>query len=172
MYLGVQGFVVNKEGLMTSTKIWLPTPPSLNGIFRTAGYGKDNVKGRIKTKDYQAWIKDCLTQILMIQKIKPVPGPVKLELFVGGLRVNSDISNRIKAAEDALVEAKIIDGDDVRTVISVTASWAPDLVGAYVFVTPFQVRNMGRELWGRILPEDHDFYHIVLPGQTGRWPAK
>jgi crossover junction endodeoxyribonuclease RusA len=86
--------------------ITLPVPPSVNAMYR-------NVMGvgRVKTREYKAWLKEADAYYLMQKsKLSTVTGQVIVAIKVPkGTR--GDISNRIKAAEDFLVSRQIT-GDD------------------------------------------------------------
>jgi Holliday junction resolvase RusA-like endonuclease len=82
---------------------------------------------RMKSKAYEAWVKEC-DDLLAIQKPKPLTPPVALTVTIyggKGFMVSGDVSNRIKAAEDAMVRAGIVPDDDVRNVVRVTAQYYP-----------------------------------------------
>ncbi len=103
---------------MTVTIINLPAPPSSNNMFM-------NVKGRgrVRTAEYNAWIRAAVLMI-SFQRAKPVPSPVSIVLRVGKINAASDLSNRLKAAEDVLVKNGIITNDSVTHVHSITAEKA------------------------------------------------
>ena len=46
--------------------------------------------------------------------------PVSLLVEVAGMRANSDLTNHLKMVEDALVDAGVLAGDDVRIVREIT----------------------------------------------------
>lgn len=84
----------------------MPMPPSLNNAFV-------NIKrGRRKSKAHEAWASEADWKI-RAQRPIPVAGRVVLEWVFGWKEISklSDLSNRIKLAEDALVAAGVIDDD-------------------------------------------------------------
>jgi Holliday junction resolvase RusA-like endonuclease len=105
-----------------ATVINLPTPPSVNNLFFNGKAGK----GRIKTPEYQDWIREAGT-LLAIQRPRGVPGKVSLLIEVGEPKTarRMDVANREKAAVDLLVSHRIIEGDDQRFVREITLRWAP-----------------------------------------------
>ena len=90
-------------------------PPSTNNLF--AGNGKR----RYRTKAYEAWAKQAGWEI-NAQPHGKIAGRVTLDIAVQRLRSTSDITNRIKSAEDLLVSLGIIEDD--RLVDQCTARWA------------------------------------------------
>lgn len=64
-------------------------------------------------KTSQAYRGELVSRLACEERIS---GPVRIWIQVAGARANSDLSNHQKMVEDALVDAGIIDGDDVRTV--------------------------------------------------------
>ncbi|MDE2020425.1 MAG: RusA family crossover junction endodeoxyribonuclease [Patescibacteria group bacterium] len=82
----------------------LPLPPSVN-----AAYANIPGVGRIASKRLRAWKKEAGWQIL-IQKPTRVYGPYTLEITLPR-KMRGDISNRIKACEDLLVELSVTPDD-------------------------------------------------------------
>lgn len=85
---------------MPAIEVFLPMPPSVNNMYVNAGE-----RGRIKSDEYEAWIK--------LAGYQPLAGAWRriterrgngiawvLHLTVHGLPRNADLSNRIKAVED------------------------------------------------------------------------
>lgn len=94
----------------------LPMPPSVNACWF-------NVKGigRAKTKEYTAWIRAA--QYLVLFKVAPIGTPVEIRLYLTfskAARHCSDISNRIKPAEDLLVSSKVLEDDRAQIVRKVS----------------------------------------------------
>lgn len=119
-------------------RFWLPTPLSVNEIFRNAGYGSDNKRaGRIKTQNYEIWVRLAM-QELMIQKPKryQFPTRVRLDFFLGAISRLADCSNYIKGMEDLLVHYGIIAGDHYDVVQATNIMWVPRYTGAVVHITP------------------------------------
>lgn len=99
----------------------LPLPPSVNRLFIEAPSRTKTGKGktRVKTKDYKAWIEHTTWIVpnqLRLQGFPaspPVPiirRPLGISISVN-ISHQGDVTNRIKALEDYLVEKKITDGD-------------------------------------------------------------
>jgi Holliday junction resolvase RusA-like endonuclease len=101
------------------TTIELPIPPSTNNLFAT-------YRGRrIKSREYLAWIKEADLMLLM-QRVKPVPSPVSITIRITGgegWTKGRDISNSIKAVEDLLKMAHVIENDNCNHVLSVKAEY-------------------------------------------------
>lgn len=117
--------------LAPAASFTLPMPPSTNHLFR-------NVKGvgRVKTKAYEDF---CLMAIAAIRRqgVQKIDGHVVIVWAVERLSAQADISNRLKAAEDAMVKSGIIDDD--RFVTSHFITWAPKANGlAHVQIYPIQ----------------------------------
>jgi Holliday junction resolvase RusA-like endonuclease len=94
----------------------IPTPPSTNHLFRTAG------ARRVKTDPYKAWLTEAGWEIRR-QRVPLTLGPVAVTLTVQRLTRGgrADIDNRIKAALDLLVKQCVIGDDD--QVQEITARW-------------------------------------------------
>lgn len=89
----------------------LPLPPSANHLFANAHGG-----GRVKTKAYKAWIEAARYQIITTWRAAGKPEvrsdtPMQLRLRVGLTDRARDISNTVKAIEDALVRELPIPDD-------------------------------------------------------------
>lgn len=112
---------------MPCTVIDLPTPPSTNHLYCNVPG-----RGRVPSKEYLAWRTEA-GWMLKAQRPKPVHGAVELSF---AFRENNrrDLSNHLKAAEDLLVEHKLIDGDRCKTVRKITLEWA-DVEGVKVTIT-------------------------------------
>lgn len=82
----------------------LPVPPSVNSLYA-------NVPGvgRITSRRYKQWQKEAGWQIL-IQKPTRVYGPYTLSITLPR-KMRGDISNRVKAVEDVLVELSVTPDD-------------------------------------------------------------
>lgn len=110
----------------------LPKAISTNGLFR-------NVKGvgRVITGEYQRWQQEA-SDILNAQG--PLPrfsGPVELTFYTGEKGVGAmDSDNTLKAAQDALVKAKILPDDSRKHVRAIRAVWVPKLRGTVVEILP------------------------------------
>ena len=90
-------------------------PPSLNNI-----YANVPDKGRVKSGRYRIWRSAAGWDVKMA-KPRQFACKVVLDLTVARPRVRSDISNRIKAVEDLLVEMEVLADDSL--VEEVRARW-------------------------------------------------
>lgn len=110
----------------------MPTPPSVNALFR-------NVKGRgrVKTEAYFDFIQMGITAIRN-QQVPALSGPVIMVYGIERIARNAleaDISNRLKAIEDTIVKAGVIEDD--RFVTGIAISWLPRANGlAHVSIMP------------------------------------
>lgn len=95
--------------------IKLPAPPSTNNLYANRRGG-----GRKRTDRYNAW-RNAAGWDVNRQSPMRVAGPVILDITCERPRVRSDVSNRIKAVEDLLVEHGIIEDDS--KVVEVRARW-------------------------------------------------
>ena len=94
-------------------------PPSTNGLFaNVAG------KGRIRSERYRSWA-NAAGWDLKRQRIAKFECPVYLTIAIGKLSQTSDVSNRVKAIEDLLVEHGIIPGDSIKWVRGVNVYLSP-----------------------------------------------
>jgi Holliday junction resolvase RusA-like endonuclease len=107
----------------------MPPPISTNELFIAFNKGGKSV--RVRSFKYQKWSREALA---MIEEQNParVEGPFGLRILLSN-KCRMDISNTIKAYEDALVQAGICDDDrycqrievakvsDQNTTIQVTA---------------------------------------------------
>lgn len=93
----------------------LPTPPTTNNLFV-------NVQGvgRVLSKGYKVWRENAV-KLLCTQRrpAEPITHFVSLDIRVPKQR--GDLSNRLKAPEDALVKAGILKDDSL--VQHITAEW-------------------------------------------------
>ncbi len=107
--------------------IVIPMPPSVNRLFANASRG-----GRIRSRVYSDWSTEA-GWTLKQQPRHNFPGDVELLMRFGPRDRRSDVSNRVKAGEDIIVEHGIIADD--RFVVRVTAEWAADVVGCEITIT-------------------------------------
>ena len=108
--------------MIDAGSIWLPLGPSLNQIWRAAKVLKDRLKPyhpsknpyitrNVESKEYVQWRRDLKkNNILMAQQHFTAVGKVELIIYYNK-RKNEDISNRIKALEDALVYYDYLEDD-------------------------------------------------------------
>lgn len=88
----------------------LPLPPSANALFANAG------KGRVKTKEYNAWLNEARWHVLTAWRAIGKPAappdvPMLLWLRVGLTTRRRDAGNCLKAVEDVLVKELPIPDD-------------------------------------------------------------
>jgi crossover junction endodeoxyribonuclease RusA len=100
-------------------------PPSANALFR------NSVKGRIKTKAYDEWIKAAGWEVA-IQNPGCVSGPYHLQIAVRRASLRADIDNYIKSCSDLLVKMGVVD-DDCHAE-SVSAYWSDKGEGVRVTI--------------------------------------
>ena len=108
-------------------EISIPIPPSTNKLYRNVSR-----KGRVKTTQYKSWLSEALW--LLKSGLPTLTPPVKLGVTIyggKGFSVDSDISNRMKAAEDALVAAGRLENDNVKFVIECRQRYFPPEKGDY-----------------------------------------
>jgi crossover junction endodeoxyribonuclease RusA len=86
-------------------RINLPTPPSVNALYRNV-----NGRGRVKSSAYKAWLIDADAYFL-VQKRRLTPVNGQYELAIKVPNVRGDIDNRIKAISDFLVSREITPDD-------------------------------------------------------------
>jgi|TARA_Y100000310_G_scaffold238070_1_gene241402 Holliday junction resolvase RusA-like endonuclease len=100
-------------------------PPSTNHLYREVHDKKSGKRFRVKTGPYKKFLKATVGDFL------PFPGltrPVRISVKIyggRGWRESADVSNRLKACEDALVKAGRLEDDDCRRVRAVTAEYIP-----------------------------------------------
>ncbi len=107
-------------------------PPSLNNI-----YANVPGKGRVKSSRYKTW-RSAAGWDVKLAKVAKMGGPVLLDLTVKKPRVRSDISNRIKAVEDLLVDMDVLVDDS--QVMEVRARWG-DVEGARIEIMPIEAKQ-------------------------------
>ncbi len=120
---------------MTLT-LQLPFPPTTNNLYANSSGGR----GRFPTKSYKAWRERAAVAIRR-QAPVPIKGAVTLNIQLGRPdRRTRDLSNYIKALEDALVQHGLIEDDS--KVQYLTVSWG-STPGAKVQVVEFTGYRMG-----------------------------
>jgi Holliday junction resolvase RusA-like endonuclease len=109
-------------------------PPSANQLkqhFPARGPDDKLIARTTNTKLYEQWIQRTFIEVRQIQRVPMVAGRVEIAWQFERPGPTSDLSNRVKAAEDLLVRARVIESD--RLVERYTAEWA-DIKGVRVEV--------------------------------------
>ena len=114
--------------------IHLPRPISTNTLFRNV-----KGKGRVKTKKYEAWLKEAWAMIAPQKNFKVIHQPTRLLFAVGevGVSPRMDGDNCLKGYVDALVENSVILDDRREILKAIGMEWVPGKEGATVYITPF-----------------------------------
>jgi crossover junction endodeoxyribonuclease RusA len=125
---------------MHTTTLFLPFPPSLNGLFA----GKTR---RYKSKKYISWLKEAqadleFTKIMDGFKWKNHISEVDVILMLKApdKRIR-DADNCAKAVMDLLVANEVIKGDDSRYVRSLMIQWRDDVMtkaGVFIIITDIE----------------------------------
>ena len=88
-------------------RLRLPMPPSTNALYRNA-YGR----GRVKTKRYEAWLRQAdMSFLLQKRGITPVHGPYHLHIWRPSDGIDTD---NLKAVPDVLVRWHLVDADSPK----------------------------------------------------------
>lgn len=86
----------------------LPVPPSANNLFFSV-----HGKGRAPTKQYWAWQHEADMEIMAQRRGQSkMPSPVQITITAPSTNGRSDLDNRIKAINDALVRMGVIEDDN------------------------------------------------------------
>jgi Holliday junction resolvase RusA-like endonuclease len=124
-------------------ELYLPFPPSTNGLFRDAS-DRERARGDRKRKcspGYEAW-KDTAGFDLNRQNPKRMAGKVEVWIYLqDDDNRRSDCDNRSKAVLDLLVGHGIIEADDKRIVRSCHQVWSPGTRGCRVSIRPAPVHG-------------------------------
>ena len=96
-------------------RLELPTPPSLNNLFRST---KDGL--RVASKRYGNWRRVAAQGLYL--GYKRIEGPVSIKITVEDVG-RRDLDNFCKAILDFLVAHRIILNDDRPTVREITMRW-------------------------------------------------
>lgn len=115
---------------MSTVILMLPFPPSLNGLYRDGGRGK-----RPKSAAYKEWEAEADFQLMQQKPLPYFDNPVMLTLHLGKPdKRKRDPSNYIKAPEDKLVAAGVLQDDEL--VHDVRARWDDTVQGCLVEIEP------------------------------------
>lgn len=112
----------------------LPYPPSTNNLY------ENTTRGRRKSECAKQYRID-VQKILLVEKVRPLLGPVCLTLHVFRPRKARDLSNCVKALEDALTGFAY---QDDKQVVEIYLRRDDDKVNPRVEVTvkPFDPKNV------------------------------
>lgn len=113
----------------------LPIPPSTNNLFATIG------RRRVVTRAYREWRATAAAMIAR-EDARTISGWVRIDIALP-ITLRGDVSNRVKAIEDALVSARVIADDRFVSDLRVTR----ETDAPYAFVT---VRRDERDLDERV----------------------
>ena len=108
-------------------RLELPTPPSLNNLFRNDGDG-----GRKPTGRYAEWRRIAATHLWLGYKRTEQPVNITITVEDKGRR---DLDNCAKAVLDFCVAHRIILNDDRKIVREITMRWG-DIDGCIVEINP------------------------------------
>lgn len=111
--------------------ISLPLPPSVNSMYE-GGSGQK----RYKSKQYKAWYTECFWLVKTLPKVKEYPVELWIKI-VWPTNRSCDLSNRIKAIEDLLVNAGILLDDDrkhIRRIVITDGGVDKASAGAYITI--------------------------------------
>lgn len=119
------------------TSLFLPFPPSVNGMF------KNRKGGRKKSDGYKMWLADAEEAYLKQRRhIKSHTGKVQVIIMLKAPdNRRRDCDNLIKSVCDFLVNQKIIVADDQRYVRSVMAMWKETMRESGCFVVVEDCEN-------------------------------
>jgi crossover junction endodeoxyribonuclease RusA len=126
--------------------LFLPFPPSVNEAYGNNKSGKG--KGRYPTTKHKAWLAEADACFMEQKAAKtvgtPVIGPYEAFMVFDETRRrwNSDLSNRIKVAEDSLKRFKLIEDDSKCDKLTVT--WGP-VQGAMIRVFKSTATSSGQK---------------------------
>lgn len=113
-------------------RIVFPPPISVNALYRNL-----SGKGRVKTGDYKAWLRNADDYLRSQSPLPAFQNPVTITYFVGEKGVgNMDWGNTEKAMTDALVSHHILRDDNRTRVHGGSIFWVPNLSGVITIVEP------------------------------------
>ena len=110
-----------KYALDAHARVVVPMPPSTNNLFFSSG------KKRHKGKAYRLWQEKAIPLLAALPT--PTDWPVELRILLlpgRKWKMNSDVTNRIKALEDGMVKAGVLLNDSCAYVAGVRVGLAKD----------------------------------------------
>lgn len=114
--------------------IYLPFPPSVNGLYSTDW----KTKRRFVSKKYAAWKKEAQAALLT-QKTEFFKGRVKLELHLAKPdKRRRDVANYEKSATDFLVSQGIIKDDCLIEDNRQVWDYSGDFDGCKIIIEPLE----------------------------------
>jgi len=113
------------------TALSLPYPPSANRLWRA-------VNGRnIKSSEYRAWLTEAYAAVIMANpRPRKIIGDYRMVLVADRPdRRRRDLSNLLKATEDALVHCQVVEDDSKAEEITLRWSSAAPASPSSIHVT-------------------------------------
>ena len=105
----------------------VPFPPTVNNLF----VNHPRTRGRFSSKAYKAWKAEAARAFAIQAPVSHFDGPVVLILSLGiPDKRRRDLSNYIKAVEDSVVAAGILDDDS--QVVELSVRWDEQIVGCRI----------------------------------------
>ena len=120
-------------------EFFLPLPPTVNSM-----YGGGSRQRRFKTKKYRAWCEQAEILCKSVPKVEQYPVMLIIKIIWPDNR-SCDLSNRIKAIEDILVNTGVLKDDDRKHIAALSVvDGGVDRVraGAYVRIICQSERNL------------------------------
>lgn len=114
------------------TTINLPFPPSVNNMFVNV-----RGRGRVRSDRYLTWSVAAGWDI-KAQHVAHIAGPVAVTLAIEEKKGRRDLDNLCKPVLDLLVEHRILDGDDSKTVRAIALTWSSEVKGCRVTIQPVE----------------------------------
>ena len=105
----------------------VPFPPTVNNLF----VNNPRTRGRFSSKAYTAWKAEAARAFALQAPLPHFDGPVVLILSLGiPDKRRRDLSNYIKAVEDSVVAAGILNDDS--QVVDLNVRWDEQVVGCRI----------------------------------------
>ena len=113
--------------MLQDLTLYLPVGPSVNTLFNNVARAGKRGKLRVPTKKYILWKTSAKTAIRMQLPDEwiAIDKPLSLLIELQRPTSNSDLSNRIKALEDSLVQNGVICDD--RLVHDIRIKWKSNI---------------------------------------------